>query len=196
MRPRQGVLILDNNTLDKPYAEEIGVVTYHWSRSTGGLSRASTSSPSYGPMGRPHPHRLQGVCPPPGRVDEERPSQSPLGRGGEPWLRARVHPLRLLVLRPGEPEAAVQAGWRWLTQLKPNRLVNPDGRGNTPTSTLSIPEEGFVVHLRGYGWVKVFQRTDREGGLEYRATSDLEMERGGWERYAAVCGGWRSTTEA
>src|SRR3954470_15171069 len=31
VEPARGVLILDDSTLDKPYAKKIGLVTYHWS---------------------------------------------------------------------------------------------------------------------------------------------------------------------
>src|ERR687891_193519 len=41
-------------------------------------------------------------------------------------------------------------GWLWLSQLKSNRLVNPDGKGNVPVQTLEVPPQGRQVHLRGY----------------------------------------------
>ena len=53
--------------------------------------------------------------------------------------------------------------------------MNPDGKGNVPISCVEIPPEGRVVHLRGFGWVKVFQKVSREGGLEHWATNDLQM---------------------
>jgi len=46
-------------------------------------------------------------------------------------------------------------GWLFLTRLKSNRLINPDGKGNVPISQVEIPAEGRVVHLRGFGFVKV-----------------------------------------
>ena len=39
-------------------------------------------------------------------------------------------------------------GWHFLTRLKSNRLVNPDGKGNVPISEVEIGEEGRVVHLK------------------------------------------------
>jgi hypothetical protein len=50
--------------------------------------------------------------------------------------------------------------WHWLTRLKSNRLVNPDNTGNVPIAGLAISDKGGVVHLMGYGFVKVF-RTNR-----------------------------------
>jgi putative transposase len=67
-------------------------------------------------------------------------------------------------------------------------LVNPGGRGNRPIGEVDIPPAGRVVHLRGFGFVRVFRAVSQEGGAEYWATNDLgmteekrkELERRGW----------------
>jgi hypothetical protein len=71
--------------------------------------------------------------------------------------------------------------WHWLTWLKSNRLVNPDGEGNIPISQAEISPEGQVVHLKGYGFIKVFRTVSENGDEQYWA-SDLQMdeERGNW----------------
>jgi Transposase DDE domain. len=69
-------------------------------------------------------------------------------------------------------------GWRFLTRLKHNRLVNPDGRGNRPIEAVAIPPEGRVVHLKGFGFVRVFRTVSRDGDAAYWATNDLQMEEG------------------
>ena len=80
---------------------------------------------------------------------------------------------------------AVRAqGWSWLTQLRSNRLVNPDGGGNVKVSTLAIVPEGRTVHLRGYGWVRVFRTVARDGHVEHWATSDLTLTPEGREELA------------
>ena len=66
-------------------------------------------------------------------------------------------------------------GWSWLTQLKANRLVNSDGLGSVPVSLAGVTAAGRVVHLQGYGRIKVFAIAARDGGIEYWATNDLEM---------------------
>jgi putative transposase len=66
-------------------------------------------------------------------------------------------------------------GWFFLTRLKSNRLVNPDGGGNRPIREVEIPPEGRVVHLRGFGFVRVFRTVSKDGGAEYWATNDLGM---------------------
>src|SRR5207245_1813493 len=72
----------------------------------------------------------------------------------------------------------------WFTRLKGNRLVNPDDTGNVPLSTLSIPPEGRGVHLKGYGFLRVFRTVAPDGDAEYWATSDLSMTAAQREEWA------------
>jgi hypothetical protein len=67
-------------------------------------------------------------------------------------------------------------GWRWFARLKSNRLVNPDDTDNVPVSSLRIPPEGTVVHLKAYGFVKLFKTVSSNGDVDYWATDDLEMK--------------------
>ena len=66
-------------------------------------------------------------------------------------------------------------GWHWLTRFKSNRLVNPDHTRNVPIGEVPIPAEGRVVHLKGYGMVKVFRTVACDGDAEYWATDELTM---------------------
>jgi len=76
-----------------------------------------------------------------------------------------------------EIEKAVREhGWHWLTRFKSNRAVNLDKTGNRQIYLLAIPLEGLVVHLRGYGMVKVFVTLDADQEeARFWATSDLSM---------------------
>jgi hypothetical protein len=70
-------------------------------------------------------------------------------------------------------------GWHWFARMKSNRLVNPDGRkgGNVPLDSIEIPSNGRKVHLKGYGFVKVFKSVStKNGDVEYYATDNLEMK--------------------
>ena len=40
---------------------------------------------------------------------------------------------------------------------------------------IHIPRHGRQVHLKGYGWVKVFRTVGKHGNAEYWATSNREM---------------------
>lgn len=58
-------------------------------------------------------------------------------------------------------------GWDWVTTLRKNRVVNR----NVRLETLSIPNEGLSIHLRGYGWITVFKFESKNGPVDYVATS-------------------------
>ena len=66
-------------------------------------------------------------------------------------------------------------GWTWLTRLKMNRRVNADSCGLVPINQVAIGADGLNLHLKGYGWVKVFKIAAKNGSIEYWATNDLEM---------------------
>jgi putative transposase len=65
--------------------------------------------------------------------------------------------------------------WRWVTQLKKNRRINPDGTGNRAVEQCEIAETGTDVHLEGYGFVRVFLIVTPDGDKEYWATNDRAM---------------------
>ena len=171
-----GVLALDDSTLDKPYARKMGLVTRHWSgkhrRVVQGINLL-TLLWTDGEALLPCDYRLYEKA-----VDT-------LSKNDH--FRAM---LATAAARGFSPEAVVfdswyaslanlkalrGHGWRWLTQLKANRLVNPDGRGNRPLGDCAIAETGTRVHLQGYGFVLVFRIVAPDGDTEYRATSDLAM---------------------
>jgi IS4 transposase len=66
--------------------------------------------------------------------------------------------------------------WHFLTRLKSNRLVNPNNTKNRPLETIEIFPQGTVVHLREYGFIKVFRLVPKEGDTQYWATDILDMD--------------------
>lgn len=64
-------------------------------------------------------------------------------------------------------KAIREHGWIWVTGLRKNRRVNKDEN----VGSLSIPDEGLKVHLRGYGWVTVFKFVAKNGRIDYLATN-------------------------
>lgn len=173
----QGGLVLDDSTLDKFYARKIGLVTRHWSgkhrRVVQGINLI-TLLWSDGDGGIPCDYRLYDKATD-GATKNDHFRQmlaTARERGFQPqcvifdsWYSGLENLKRIR-----------RYGWRWLTQLKANRLVNPDGRGNRPLSEVEISEQGTVVHLRGYGFIQVFLIVTPDGDREYWATNDLEMD--------------------
>lgn len=65
--------------------------------------------------------------------------------------------------------------WIFVTRLKSNRIVStaPGKENRVKVSQLEIPEAGMVVHLRGYGQIKIFLIVFPNGNKEYMATNQL-----------------------
>lgn len=60
----------------------------------------------------------------------------------------------------------------WVTVLKNNRIVDH----NEHLSDKAIPKSGLVVHLKAYGFIKVFKTfSQAKGEVEYLATNKLDM---------------------
>jgi hypothetical protein len=63
-------------------------------------------------------------------------------------------------------------GWDWVMGLRKNRLVN---KPHVQLCELDIPNEGIKVHLKGYGWIKVFRFEAKNGRTDYIGTSRLDL---------------------
>lgn len=184
---RRGLLVLDDT--DKPYAKKMELVTYHWSGKHQRVVMGIALLTLFWTDGRaliPCDFRVYDK-PQGGRTKNEH-FQAMLkiakSRGFHPTyvlMDSWYSSLENLKLSRG-------FGWLFLTRLKCNWLVNPDGKGNVLLSEVGIPEEGRVVHLRGFGFVKVFRTVSQNGDAEHWATNDLgmskerraELERQGW----------------
>jgi putative transposase len=171
-----GVLIIDDTTLDKPYASKMALVTRHWS----GKHRSVVQGINLVSL-----VWTNGEC--------RLPCDYRLYNKAQDGLSKNDHFAQMIQQakqRSFEPELVAfdswyaslknlklvrQCGWHWLTQLKRNRLVSIDRSGNRPIRDIYLPPIGTVVHLKGYGWVKVFKTVGINGDVEYWATSNLNM---------------------
>jgi putative transposase len=70
-------------------------------------------------------------------------------------------------------------GWDWVMGLRSNRLVNkPHIQLRDLAATdegNGIPDEGRIVHLKGYGWIRVFRFVTKHGRTDYIGTSKLSL---------------------
>ena len=83
-------------------------------------------------------------------------------------------------------------GWTWLTRFKSDRQVNPDGSGNRPVAECEIGEGGTRMHLRGYGFVRVFRIVPTNGDTadaEHWASSDEQLRECTRQTYATFAWG-------
>lgn len=173
---KQGVLVIDDSTLDKPYARRMALVSRHWSGKHQGV--------------------VQGInlislvwanqeCRLPCDFRIYNKSQDGLSKNDH--FRQMVNQAHERGFEPelvafdswysGLPNLKLvrSIDWHWLTQLKENREVSLDRSGNRAISQIYIPPHGLVVHLKGYGWIKVFRTVAKNGDAEYWATSRLDM---------------------
>ena len=172
----QGVLVIDDSTLDKPYAQQMELVTRHWSgkhqQVVCGINLI-TLMWTDGDSQIPCDYRLynkdaDGLS----KNDHFQSLVSTAHQRGftpecvvfDSWYSSLKN---LKTIR--------QYHWHWLTQLKSNRHVNLDKQGNRPIRELPISQTGTIVHLKGYGLIKVFKIVSPHGNIEYWATSDLSM---------------------
>jgi putative transposase len=170
-----GALIVDDSTLDKPYARDIELVGRHWSgkhhavvRGINLVSLLWTDGDRHIPCDYRIYHKPDGLT----KNDHFRALLTIAhGRGFRPryvlfdgWY-ASLDNLKLLR----------GFGWHWLTRLKCNRLVNRDRQGTRALRDTEIAIAGTEVWLPGYGLVKVFKIVAPDGDIAYWASSDLGM---------------------
>ena len=170
-----GVLVIDDSTLDKPYAKSIGLVTRHWSGKHHAVVQGInlvTLLWTDGDRNVPCDYRLYDKA-------------DGLTKNGHfAAMIADAH------ARGFRPRCVASDGWygsldnlksigslgrTWLTRLKSNRLVNLDRQGAKAVSATAIAAGGTEVWLPGFGLVKVFGIVAPNGGTAYWATNDLAM---------------------
>lgn len=172
-----GILIVDDTTLDKPYAQQIALVHRHWSgkhhRTVNGIN-LTTLVWSDGQTAIPCDYRVYDA--PNDALTKHDHFRAMLttakDRGFDPqyvcadsWYSSLANLKHLRTL-----------GWSWLMRLKANRQVNPDNTGNRPLSACDLSAHGTRVHLKGYGFITVFRIDPPHGDTEYWATDDESMD--------------------
>lgn len=171
----EGVLVLDDTVLDKPFARHIDLVGRHWSGKhhavVKGIDLVSLVWTD-GDRIIPCDYRIYHDAKAATKNDHFRAMvDAAHGRGFRPacvlfdgWYSSLENLKHLRSL-----------GLAWLTRLKSNRLVNKDRQGPRPLSRTEISAGGTEVWLTGYGLVKVFKIVAPDGDGAYWATGDLTM---------------------
>lgn len=173
---QSGVLVIDDSTLDKPYAEKMDLVQRHWSGKHHAVVEGInliTLLWTDGDRHVPVDYRLYD-------------------KAGD-RLTKNDHFQHLLVAaykRGFKPDCVIfdswysglenlkqirGLGWTWLTRLKANRLVNPDRTGLRPVACIQTDSQGVIVHLKGYGLIRLFLIVTPDGDREWWATNDGMM---------------------
>jgi putative transposase len=175
--PKEGYLIVDDTVLDKPYSEKIGFVRYQWSgkhhRTVKGIGLI-TLIWTDGMKILPVAFRIYNI-------DEDGKTKNDHFRDLLDTAEERGFIPKFVLFDTWYAsvknlKAVRQKQWRFLTRLKSNRLVNPDDTKNVPLETVEIPSSGIVVHLKAYGFVKVFRIVSKNEDTQYWVTNVLGMD--------------------
>ena len=184
VQPTHGLLVVDDTTLDKPYARKMGLVTRHWSGKhhavVGGINLA-TLLWTDGMSSLPCDCRLYE----PAEDGKDQVTKNDhflamLNTAKEREFSPRYVCFDSWYSGLANLKAVRGHEWHFLTRLKHNRLVNPDDPANAAVADIEIPQGGRRVHLKGFGFVLVFRTVAPNGDkgherAEHWATSDLEM---------------------
>jgi putative transposase len=176
VRCDDGVVILDDSTLDKPYAWKVGLVGWHWSgkhhRAVKGINLLTllwTDGDRHVPCDyrlydKPHDGLTKNDLFADLLRQAHRRGLRPHCVCFDSWFSGLAN---LKLIR--------SLGWAWLCRLKCNRTVRVDFGQPQAIATVSIPAAGRVVHLPGYGPIRVFRAVATNGDAEYWATGELPM---------------------
>ena len=175
--PKEGYMIVDDTVLDKPYSEKMGFVRYQWSgkhhRTVKGIGLV-TLVWTDGTTVIPLDFRIYNI-------DEDDKTKNDhfldmLNKAEERGFNPQFVLFDTWYASVKNLKAIRKKEWHFLTRLKTNRLVNPDNKGNVPLETVDIPPEGRVVHLKAYGFVKVFRIVSKDGDTQHWVTDMQDMD--------------------
>src|SRR5215218_5078778 len=173
---QRGLLIADHSTLDKPYATQIELVHRHWSgkhhRVVSGINLV-TLLWSDGTDAIPCDYRLFDK--PVDGLTKNAHFRAMLKTAHQRGFQPRLVAFDSWYSALENLKTVRSCNWHWLTRLKSNRQVNPDGTGNRALAECAIAADGTVVHLKGYGMIQVFRIDTPDGDTEYWATDVLTM---------------------
>jgi hypothetical protein len=174
---QSGVLVIDDTTLDKPYAKNMSLVYHQWSgkhhRLVHGIN-ICTLLWTDGIAIIPVDFRIYDI-----NVDGKTKNdhfQDMLHKAKDRNFKPEIVLFDSWYASVDNLKSIRKFKWHWLTRLKKNRMVNPDRTKNVQIDTIEIPPEGKRVHLKAYGFIKVFRAVSKDGDVEYWATDVLEMD--------------------
>jgi hypothetical protein len=180
VRRRDGLLVLDDSTLDKPYARHMGLVGWHWSgkhrrvvRGINLLTLLWTDGDGCWPCDYRLGDPAQGKA-----VTKNDHFRALLATAHGRGFAPRCVAFDSWYSGKDNLKAVRGYGWTFLTQFRSNRRVSLDDRGNRAVSEQPIAASGTVVHLEGFGKVLVFRLEATNGDTEHWATNDLTMGEG------------------
>jgi hypothetical protein len=173
VRRGDGVLVIDDTTLDKPHARHMQLVTRHWSgkhwQVVSGINLI-TLVWTDGDRLYPTDYRVYHKA-----ADAKTKNdhfRDLLAEAHARGFRPRCVLFDSWYASLDNFKLVREFGWVFLGRFKGNRLVRLDYGKPTAIEALPITAAGTVVWLPGFGLVKVFRTVARDGGAEFWVTND------------------------
>ncbi len=171
-----GLLIVDDSTLDKPYSNRNDLVYRHYSGKHGAVVSGInliTLLWTDGDRAVPCDYRI---------FDKDTDRKTKNDHFSEMIMKAHERGFSPAMVCFDSWYSSLDnlklvrgLGWHFLTRLKGNRQVNPQGTGLKAVSEVEIDESGLIVWLKGFGEIKVFRLIDTNGNAQHWATNKIEM---------------------
>src|ERR1041384_3155558 len=172
-----GVLILDDSTLDKPYSRAIDLVCWHWSGKHHGVVKGINLLTLLWTDGDRHvPCDFRLYDNPQDGLTKNDHFRQMLQVAAQRGFKPRCVGFDSWYASVANLKQIRQLGWTFLTRLKANRQVRVDFAGPQAIATVPIPPGGREVYLPGYGLLKVFRVVAQNGDTEHWASNDLAMD--------------------
>jgi hypothetical protein len=172
-----GVLVIDDTTLDKPYAHAIAAVTRHWSgkhqavvQGINLISLVWTDGDRVYPCDYRVYHKAAD-----GQTKNDH-FVTLLTTARDRGFRPRCVLFDGWYASLANLKLVRDFGWTFLTRLKANRLVRWERDPARPLADQPITATGSVVWLPGYGPIRVFRLVAPNGDTTHWATNDLGLD--------------------
>ncbi len=176
IRGTDGSLILDDSTLDKPYAQFMPLVGSHWSgkhhRVVAGINLL-TALWSDGSCFYPCDYRIYRK--PLDQKTKNDHFRDLLSAAHERGLKPKYVLFDTWYASLDNLKSINQFGWKFLTRFKANRKVRLGHGEPKALAEQPIAATGTVVWLPGYGELKVFRLVATNGDTSFWVSNDLEL---------------------
>lgn len=177
IRRSDGVLVIDDSTLDKPRAKHMDLVGYHWSGNHHAVVRGInliTALWSDGDRLYPCDYRVY-------HKDGDGKTKNDhfadlLAAARDRGFRPRAVLFDGWYASVENLEKIREFGWTFVTRFKGNRKVRIDRGEARALADQPIAASGTVVWLPGYGAVRVFRVVAPNGDTTHWATNDLGLD--------------------
>lgn len=170
-----GVLVVDDSTLDKPYSTSIELVTRHWSGKHHAVVKGINLITLLWTNGDRHIPCDYRVYDPTDKLTKNDHFGDMIRLAHSRGLRPRCVLFDGWYSSLDNLKLIRTCGWTWLTRLKSNRLVRLDHQTPQAIKNIPVAATGTQVWLPGYGLVKVFGIVAPDGDIAYWATNALDM---------------------